>query len=338
MVKVIGPSLALDAKGTLADTLTFQKRPSGHALYLRNHPGGREPYTPPPKVLAQRTIIANLVYAWRHLDVNYREQWDELAKEMGEAGTGYHLYIKYNGVFPTIIDCLDFDGTDDYVKTSVDPIPAAQYTNGLTFECWAKFDTFDAEQQQILDHYGRIYLSIKASVNKLKWSISTSTGEVLSDLALQIGIWYHLAGTWLGTTNKTVTAYINGVAQASTKSCSTVPSIDEGTRPIALGIQASSPYATNPMDGKIVEVRIWNKALNVADLLIHTRKLRDITSANTPLCSYASNCLIHYPMNVENGVGTILTDVRSGKTGTFKGAGEPAWKQNALFKDIYGLT
>ena len=97
MAKVTGPVLSLTAAKSLMKTVTYQKRPSGHAVYLRSHPGRIAPFIVSETQKAQRIIIGNLVAQWKALSKLFRDNWDEEAKEVGYIGTGYHYFIHMKG-------------------------------------------------------------------------------------------------------------------------------------------------------------------------------------------------------------------------------------------------
>lgn len=336
MVKVVGPCLSLDAQGSLKNSITYQRRPSGSAVYQKSEPGAREPFSYSPAQLTQRLSVQSLVSAWRNLDVNYKNQWDDLAKEMGMIGTGYHAYMQLKGINPEMVNVVDFDGINDYVRTVNNPFTQSQFANGSTLECWGSVDTFDDIAQSLIDLEARMYLSIQATTDKVQFGIYDGvTNLAVSDDALSPAQYYYFAGVWGGGIGGTVTLYVNAVPQATTDT-SNAPLIDAVTRPFAIGAAGYDPPVPIPFDGKIVEVRVWNKGLDVKDIVIHGKNFRDVSCENTDPCSYDSNCLIHWTM--KEGSGTILNDIGSSKlNGSFKAAGEPAWKQNNLFKDIYSL-
>ena len=97
MPKVVGPAFSLSASKSLKKTLTYQKRPSGHAVYPHKKPGDREPFTPSPKQQTQRSRIAQLVSDWQKLSDEDKELWNDAAKEVGFIGTGYHYFIHKGG-------------------------------------------------------------------------------------------------------------------------------------------------------------------------------------------------------------------------------------------------
>jgi hypothetical protein len=96
MAKVTGPSLALGAGGTVGEALTFQKKGKGHAVYgHKEHKDAKS-----AAQLAQRSTIGSLVAQWQALSASIKEFWDQIAKEVGYVGTGYHYFIHLGGVLP----------------------------------------------------------------------------------------------------------------------------------------------------------------------------------------------------------------------------------------------
>ncbi len=97
MPKVTGPCFSLSAAKSLKKTITYQKRPSGHAVYPHSKPGDREPFISSPKQTVQRARIAQLVSDWQALTAAVRTLWDEAAKTVGFLGAGYHYFIHKGG-------------------------------------------------------------------------------------------------------------------------------------------------------------------------------------------------------------------------------------------------
>lgn len=93
MPKVTAPLFSLAASKTFGNVLTFQKRASGHVVYLKNVPGSISPFTPSGAQNAVRAEIKLRVEAWQALSASFKSQWDVEAKLIGYFGTGYHLYI-----------------------------------------------------------------------------------------------------------------------------------------------------------------------------------------------------------------------------------------------------
>jgi len=107
MAKVLGPALSISASKSLKKTVTFQRRPSGHAIYPHTKPGDREPFTPSTKQNNQRQIIGNLVEQWKILSQNQKDAWDREASQIGYIGTGYHYFIHTKGAHSIIYEWSD---------------------------------------------------------------------------------------------------------------------------------------------------------------------------------------------------------------------------------------
>lgn len=82
MPKVVGPALSLDAKGKLGKPLTFQKRPSGSAVYPSSRPGARVKKNKEPSA-SQKTIrdyYKEAVEHWHMLTPAEKKQWNDFVK------------------------------------------------------------------------------------------------------------------------------------------------------------------------------------------------------------------------------------------------------------------
>ncbi|MDD5006378.1 MAG: hypothetical protein PHS93_08390 [Candidatus Omnitrophica bacterium] len=76
MPKVTGPLFSLGARKTIGKTLTFQRRPSGHAVFIRF-----TPYDPKsPYQLSHRDIIADAVSKWQSLTEEQKQEWRDFLK------------------------------------------------------------------------------------------------------------------------------------------------------------------------------------------------------------------------------------------------------------------
>lgn len=331
MPKVTGPCFSLDAQKSMRKTITYQRRPSGNVVFPWSRPGGREPFAYSSAQWAQRAKVKAYVAAWRALDVNYREQWDDLAKELGEIGTGYHLYIKNKGVYPGMVNVLWCDGVNDTVNCGKKS--SLNFTTEFTIEGWNKQKDLLTADSFIGRHRwnGKMtgfFADVKVD-QKLEFMLGDGVAHTLVQTeagVISAGESFHFACTFVGGVG---TIYKNGVLRKAQAGCVYAPNLP--------GNMYVSYADAGIFGGLIGEVRVWNKALDVKDIAIHAKKYRDISCANTTGCSEKSNLVAHYKML--EGTGTVLVDSSGyGNDGSFLGAGQPAWKQAALFKDIYGLT
>ena len=73
MAKVVGPALSLGAGGTIGDTLTYQKKGRGHAVYGHKKHKDAKSY---PQLLV-RSWMKNAVDAWHALTAAQQGQWND---------------------------------------------------------------------------------------------------------------------------------------------------------------------------------------------------------------------------------------------------------------------
>ncbi len=177
---------------------------------------------------------------------------------------------------------LDFDGDGDYVK--VDEHYTINITGAITVSIWLKLDG-DVSTQRLIgnadsSYYGGYRLGFndgtelsdgtcrivfqKANgipgTGSGNYGTDTDCDRVVSETnAWVTGVWYHIAATWDGTTDpNSMKMYINGVPDAS-------HTAGQGTIGITgLGLFMSSSYYG--LDGKIDDVRIYNRALSAGEV------------------------------------------------------------------------
>ena len=153
---------------------------------------------------------------------------------------------------------LAFDGTDDVVTISDDD--SFDFAN-TTLEGWFYFDDVSTTKYLISRYDGSTVtagdISLSIQNQKFRFQIANDAntwtgvnGEAATTLA--VSTWYHLSGTFDGSTVK---IYINGVEDASVPTTGTFTNFTTSTRPFLFG---SLVPATNLFSGQMDEVRIWN--------------------------------------------------------------------------------
>ena len=82
MPKVTGPLISLDAKGDVGKKLTFQKRPSGSAVYPFSKPGARVKKNKEPSAsqITIRDYVKEAVEHWHMLTADEKKQWNDFVK------------------------------------------------------------------------------------------------------------------------------------------------------------------------------------------------------------------------------------------------------------------
>ena len=196
-------------------------------------------------------------------------------------------------------------------------------TAAFTLECWVNPDIITGNLEIIAKRAGvggPANYNIETSsanfsiyYNNGTWYGATTTGN-----PLVVGTWTHIAGSWDGTYLR---AYVNGVLNKTSADLSATPPTTNTT-----AVQISGFPSQSYFDGYIAEVRIWNKALNVNDLLNHTNNPSSVSTANSAGVTYA-NCVAHYKFL--EGTGTTTKDrSQFNNQGIFTGSGKPAWNSS----------
>lgn len=192
---------------------------------------------------------------------------------------------------------LDFDGTDDKVITTV-TMPT---TSNFSIEAWIYPRSVNNDRivsnfkgtggadagEFVLDTYS----STTGGNNGRGLRLNAAGNLVEATNVLTLNAWNHVAATF---NNGTIVLFVNGFSVAS--GASTPTSLAASTQTITIGedyIAGISEY----FNGKMDEVRIWNKTLTQTDIM---------NNMNNCLLGNEADLLAYY--NFEDGTGTTLSD------------------------------
>jgi hypothetical protein len=174
-----------------------------------------------------------------------------------------------------------FDGTDDYV--SVPDNDRLSFTNGtddvpFSVVCWVRVDG------ALLSGHG---LVSKMSGGSKEWKLQLGTGKVLNFAMFNssgdyigmttnnkfimgdddIGIWYHVVGTYDGTQNKAgIRLFVDGIDCTGSQwssSQNTYSGMSNTDSLLELGRRADSSHY---LHGALDDVRIYRRALNATEI------------------------------------------------------------------------
>jgi len=202
-------------------------------------------------------------------------------------------------------NCLNFNGSN-YIEAA--STPTISLINALTVEAWVKTDNAGSTQYIVTKgtddlsngQYGMVIVGGKFQFHLFQSGHQTA----LSTTNVQSGVWYHVAGTWDGTTLK---IYVNGVLENQNLYTGPMTSNNQALHIGNLG----KPNFQYHFRGNIDEVRIWNTARSAAQILANYNKL---VSSSPSLAAY---------YRLDEGTGSMTADMANANNATLFNS--PAW-------------
>jgi len=218
-----------------------------------------------------------------------------------ETGTGTNLVDVVNGNrngtlinTPTWVDGymgsgLNFTAADSEYVNFADDFSELQGIAGLSIEAWVKLSSIQGGIVSVIAQAGadpnRIW-ELGLSDGKPQFTVfrtDTSRAEAISTSAITIGEWYHLAGTYDGSTGIS-SIYINGILNVTDDQSSLNTETDVTETPKIASVDGGASQFFN---GIIDELKIWNVTRNVTEIVSDTfdtkilSPLNDTTFFNT---------------------------------------------------------
>ena len=204
---------------------------------------------------------------------------------------------------------LTFNGSSSYAQTTLASVTGA----AVSMECWVKANAFKTGSPGISGVIGMEngydaamlrFGDAGITSDKLQFvlGIAGDQQKLTSTTSFSPNTWYHVAGTYDGTTMR---LYVNGLLNASMAFPGTVT----GTGLFTMGRNYDN---TRILNGSVDEVRVWTRTLTAAEIL-----------ANKCSVSPTAPGLAGY-WKLDNGSGTTATDASSGNHPATL-IGTPAW-------------
>lgn len=184
----------------------------------------------------------------------------------------------------------------------------------ISIEAWIKADSwgFNSWENVIVSKDGWASgdqgYTLRAGANgTLSFNISSSGSwvETTSAPTMQLNTWYHVAGTYDGTTLR---VYINGEEVGSTAHTG---SIQNGSYDVTIGRISYTAGGGRYFDGMIDEVRIWNSAIPQSS--IQSYMCQKVTSMHPEYANLSAY------WNFDDA-GTVIDQSVNGNSGTVNGA------------------
>lgn len=161
---------------------------------------------------------------------------------------------------------LDFDGTNDSVNISDNDKYSINTTNKFTVAAWVNPDTLsgaaDFVSKGTTSNYEWALRYSGANVQGILWQADGTTLASATSSTLSTGSWQHIAMT-VDLANNVITIYKNG--DKLTSDTAFTGSYTNGTAALRIGERADG---SNDVDGKIDEVRIYNRVLSEKEIRI----------------------------------------------------------------------
>ena len=155
---------------------------------------------------------------------------------------------------------LLFDGRSQFAQSGG---PVLDTVGNFSVAAWVRLDAtgaFATAVSQDDTTTSAFFLQYSATDDRL--AFSTGTGRALSDQPPVVGEWYHLVGVHDANAG-TYTLYVNGQPQATVLHQARG---DASGGPLAVGRAFSGGRNSDFWPGTVDQVRVWNRALAVADV------------------------------------------------------------------------
>ncbi len=243
----------------------------------------------------------------------------------GNTGTLTNMSQSTSIVPGKVGQALNFDGTDDYVIASGNPV-SLQLTTAFTLSGWIKASTNTSDYRTIVsrentatDRNYWLALDTGTGILSLRFSVAGVAKTFTSSVALADNSWHHVVATYNGSF---VNIYSDGVSVMTPVAQS--GSIDN---PAATSLRIGTQLSTRYFIGTIDEVRVYNRALSATEV----QSLYDLGASDKVNSSVSQNQgtgrldsgLAGY-WKLDDASGTTATDSSvNANNGTLTGG--PTW-------------
>lgn len=200
---------------------------------------------------------------------------------------------------------LHFDGTNDYITTSLPAVFSNLVTNDFTVETWIKPQGSAFSRVLFVQSGTTNFFSLTLSASRQVYFYLNNSVGLVTGTSLTLGQWAHVACTWKASTSE-AKIYINGILQSTTSGGSS----STGTSNLmAIGSRTDGSQYFN---GELDELRIWNVVRNQCAIVL---------AMNSEYTVAQPNLVAYYKFNqgVAGGANTsvnTLTDFTASYNGT----------------------
>ncbi len=230
-------------------------------------------------------------------------------------------------------NALVFDGVNDYVNIS--DSASLDITQAITLEAWFKTDSLGKFHTLISKGADDAYNLRVRDTNVTQFYLNASDGTSInaqSTNTISANTWYHIVGTYDGSTAK---LYVNAAEWASASATKTI-----NTNNVSLWIgERTDSWASGWTNGIIDDVKIYSRALSPDEVKQHYLQTQSqyYDDFNTQPSAYVGvedspdNGLVGY-WKFDEASGTSAKDESGlGNTGTWTGTANVTWNASGKF-------
>ena len=183
-------------------------------------------------------------------------------------------------------NALNFDGQNDFVQTTM---PAITGSNTKTIEAWIKITANSIPNasgvQHVIADFGSFVTGGRFTFNIL-WSnairLEVGGSGLSGTIAVNDGLWHHVAVVYNMSAANSISLYVDGVLDVAGNISTSVNTL---TGNMIIGKRVDG---LNYFDGEIDEVRVWNTARTLSEL---------IANKNTEYCGTPTGLIAYYKFN-----------------------------------------
>ena len=183
-------------------------------------------------------------------------------------------------------NALNFDGTDDYVTSNFSGISGS---SARTVEAWIRTTAIanpsSGGSQKVIMDWGTMATGTRFTFNVL-WSnairLEVGGNGVSGTIPVNDGKWHHVACVWDPTATNKVKLYVDGVLDVQGTPTVTTNSISGN---FVIGRRVDG---VNYFDGDIDEVKVWNVARSLSDIVADT---------SAEYCGLPAGLVAYYRLN-----------------------------------------
>jgi parallel beta-helix repeat protein len=212
-------------------------------------------------------IDLNLVSWWKFDEGSGTIAYDSAGSNNGTIAGNPAWVTGHTGAY-----ALDFDGTGDYVNVGND---SSLGVDAFTISAWVYREQSGKDWQTIVDKSGgssshggyALYTNADDKVQVALLDGAAPSPSFRTDYSFPANTWVHVAATFNGGTVSSgdIKVYFNAVEQTGTES-NYGTSLKSNTRDVYIGTYQASTTTTGKWNGKIDDVRIYNRVLSLEEI------------------------------------------------------------------------